>query len=333
MKRMLVFITALVVFLGVAFFTTDQTGSKTKATPTVGILQLTTHPALDAIHKGIIDELARSGYDTKKDQVKIDFQNAENDQSNLKSMSEHFQNKQVDVMVGIATPAAQALADVTTKTPIVLGAVTDPKGANLVANNQKPGANITGVSDQAPLQAQLQLIKTLMPDLKTLGVLSTSSDDSAQTQVRKLAKIVAKDPSLTLKKYTVTSTNDVNQVAGTMVNEVDAVYVPTDNTIASAMQTLVQVANAKDKPVFPAVDTMVKDGGLATVSINQYRLGRETGKMVAAILKGKAQPATTPIKFIKDGDLIINMKAAQRLHIQVPEKLVQEAKDKGELIQ
>lgn len=330
---MLVFITALVAFLVTAFFTTGGTGSKTTQTPTVGILQLTTHPALDAIHKGIIDALAEEGFSKKQHTLKVDFQNAENDQSNLKSMSERFQNENVNVMVGIATPAAQALADVTRQTPIVLGAVTDPKGANLVQNNQKPGANITGVSDQAPIQAQLNLMKKILPNLKTLGVLSTSSDDSAQTQVRKLEQIVAKDPTLTLKKYTVTSTNDVNQVAGTMVSEVDAVYVPTDNTIASAMQTLVQVADSKQKPVFPAVDTMVKDGGLATVSINQYRLGRETGKMVADILKGKSKPATTPIEFIKDGDLVINLKAARKLNIQIPKELIDQAKEKGELIQ
>ncbi|MFD1672930.1 tryptophan ABC transporter substrate-binding protein [Agrilactobacillus yilanensis] len=333
MKRMLVFIAALLAFLVAAFFMTGKTSQKIAETPTVGILQLTSHPALDAIHKGIVSELAKAGYSEKKHTLKIDFQNAENDQSNLKTMSERFKDENVDVMVGIATPAAQALADVTTTTPIVLGAVTDPMGAGLVKHNKKPGANITGVSDQAPIKAQLDLIKQIMPNLKTLGVLSTSSDDSAQTQVRKLKAIVAKDPQLTLKTYTVTSTNDVNQVAGTMVNEVDAVYVPTDNTIASAMQTLVQVANSKDKPVFPAVDTMVEDGGLATISINQYRLGQETGKMVAAILKGQSTPATTPINFIQTGDLVINLKAAQKLNIQIPQNLIDQAKAKGELIQ
>ncbi|WP_416353291.1 tryptophan ABC transporter substrate-binding protein [Agrilactobacillus fermenti] len=333
MKRMLTFIGALVIFLSVAFVMATKQQQQRAQTPTVGILQLTTHPALDAIHRGLVAELKAQGYSPQKGNIKIDYQNAENDQSNLKTMSERFTNHHVSVMVGIATPAAQALADASTRIPIVLGAVTDPKGANLVQDNVHPGGNVTGVSDQAPIKAQLQLIQKLQPNLKTMGVISTSSDDSAQTQVRILKRLVAKETSLKLKTYTITSTNDVNQVAETMMNQVDAVYVPTDNTIASAMQTLVQVGNAKKVPIFPAVDTMVKDGGVATISINQYRLGRQTGKMVVNILRHHQNPATTPVKFIKKGDLVINLKAAHKLGIQIPADLVQQAKTSGELIQ
>lgn len=331
MKRMLALIAALLIFLGVAFTTTQTAPTKHQAMPTVGILQLTTHPALDAIHKGVIAGMKQGGYTVGKN-VKVDFQNAEGDQSNLKTMSERFAAEDAAVMVGIATPAAQALADVTSKTPIILGAITDPKGAKLVKSNTQPGGNITGVSDQAPLEAQLKLIRQLMPDAKTLGVISTSSDDSAQTQAKMVTALAPKQ-GFTVKNFTVSSTNDLNQVAGEMVTQVDAVFVPTDNTIASAMQTLVQVANTKQVPVFPTVDTMVKDGGLATIGINQYHLGVETGKMVADVLSGRSKPATTPIHFEKTGQLIVNLKQAKRLGITIPQSVIDKVKQSGEVIQ
>lgn len=331
MKRLIGTIIALFLFLVIAFFSALQPVSSTsKKVPTVGILQLTTHPALDAIHKGIIAGLKTGGYIPGKT-VHIDFQNAEADQSNLKSMSDKFNNENVNLMIGIATPSAQSLANVTKKTPIILGAVTDPKGAGLVSNNQKPGNNITGVSDQAPIDAQLALMKQLMPDMKTVGILYTSSDDSATKQYQQF-KTAALNSGLKVKSATITSTNDVDQVSQTLVSSVDAVYVPTDNTVASSMQTLVKNATQAKIPVFPAVDTMVKNGGLATISINQYDLGVATGKMAADVLSGKSTPATTPINFVKKGDLVINLKTAKELNITIPQKLIDQAKSKGELI-
>ncbi|MSE21532.1 peptide ABC transporter substrate-binding protein, partial [Lactobacillus parabuchneri] len=149
-------IAVLIVILGVAFAQGNQK-QKAQAKPTVGILQLMSHPALDAIHKGIIHGLEEEGYTPGKN-IKIDFQNAQNDQSNLKTMSTKFANEDADLSIGIATPSAQALANTITHKPVILGAITDPKGAGLVKNNNKPGGNITGVSDQAPLKEQLGLI-------------------------------------------------------------------------------------------------------------------------------------------------------------------------------
>ena len=329
MKRLYGLIAILVVFLGFAFVKeSHQEAAKTKAVPTVGILQLLSHPALDAIHKGIIHGLAEEGYHVGKN-VKIDFQNAENDQSNLKTMSARFVNEDADAMIGIATPAAQALANASSTTPVVLGAITDPKGAHLVKSNVHPGNNVTGVSDQAPLASQLKLIQKIMPDMKTLGIIYTSSDDSATAQYHQFAALCKKE-HVRLKGYSIANTNDLNQVSQQMVSQVDAIYVPTDNTVASAMQTLVATATAKKVPVFPAVDTMVKAGGLATLSINQYKLGVTTGKMTAAILKGK-KPADTPIHFVRKGEMTINLKTAQKLGITLPASVVKEAKQHGEV--
>lgn len=334
-KRSYPLITAIIVlfiFLTYAFFTEkNNMESAQHKTPTVGILQLMSHPALDSIHKGIIAGLKEEGYVPGKN-IKIDFQNAQNDQSNLKTMSSKFANEDADLSIGIATPSAQALANSISDRPVILGAITDPKGANLVKNNNHPGGNITGVSDQAPLKRQLGLIKQLMPKMKTLGIIYTSSDDSAVAQYKMFKKICEQE-KVPLKAYSISNTNDLNQVAQQAVNSVDAIYVPTDNTIAGAISTLVGAAGQAKVPVFPAVDTMVKSGGVATYAVDQYQLGVATGKMSAEILKGKKKPATTPIKYFKKGKLIINLKAAKKYNINIPASLMKEAKTKGEIIQ
>ncbi|MDT1938848.1 MULTISPECIES: tryptophan ABC transporter substrate-binding protein [Carnobacterium] len=324
MKKMIGFITVLVILLSVAFVTeTKKQATKEKEIPIVGILQLTSHPALDKIYEGIMDALKEEGFVDKKN-IKIDFQNAQGDQSNLKTMSERFANEQAAVMVGIATPSAQALANASKEIPIVLGAVTDPKGAGLVADNQHPGGNITGVSDLTPIKAQFNLIKTLLPDAKKIGIIYSSSEDNSVVQ-GKQAEEEAKKSGLEPITATVSSTNDVNQVATNLAGKVDAIYVPADNTVASAMNTLISVTDAKGIPVFPAVDTMVAEGGLATVGLNQYELGKMTGKMTADLLKGKKKAATTPIEYLKHGDTIINPKKAEKLGITIPQEMLDHA--------
>ncbi|MBD9348505.1 MAG: ABC transporter substrate-binding protein, partial [Limosilactobacillus fermentum] len=180
MKRMYTLIVLLVAFLGVAFF--KEGGSLTTTSkPKIGVLTLMHHPALDQIYKGFVDELAKEGYKDGKN-VTIEYQNAQGDQSNLKTMATKLVNDHSTVLFGITTPASQALANATTKIPIVLGAVTDPKGAGLIKNDKKPGGNITGISNQAPVADQLRLVHQFMPNAKTLGIIYTSSDPSAESE-------------------------------------------------------------------------------------------------------------------------------------------------------
>lgn len=325
LKRMYTLIAIIVAFLGVAFFK-ENGGMVKHQIPRVGVLTLMHHPALDQIYKGYVHELAREGYHNGKN-IKIEYQNANGDQSNLKTMASKLVNDNSNVIFGITTPAAQAVANSTTKTPIVLGAVTDPKGAGLVKNNRHPGGNITGVSDQAPIKEQLQLIKEFMPHLKTLGVIYTSSDSSAVAGYQQIVQ-ECKKMGIKLKAYSIANSNDLNQVSEQMVSQVDAVIVPTDNTIAGAMQTLVKNANAANKPVFPAAGTMVKQGGVATYSVNQYDLGVQGAKMTVAILKGK-NPANMPIKFVTHGEPVLNLKQAKKLGLTVPKHFEQEAAKKG----
>ncbi|WCT59752.1 tryptophan ABC transporter substrate-binding protein [Limosilactobacillus vaginalis] len=327
MKRMSAVIILLLGFLGIAFFT-ENGGVVKQRVPKVGVLTLMHHPALDQIYKGYVDELAKEGYHNGKN-IKIEYENANGDQSNLKTMANTLTNNNPTVLFGITTPAAQALANSTTKTPIIFGGVSNPQGAGLVKNNQHPGGNISGVSDLAPIHQQLTLIKQFVPNLKTLGVIYTSNDSSGVTGYHQIAR-ECKKMNIKLKAYSISNSNDLNQVSQQMVSQVDAVIVPTDNTVAGAMQTLVKNADAANKPVFPATDTMVKQGGVATYSVNQYKLGVMGAKMTVKVLKGE-KVGNLPIEYVRRGEPVLNLKQAQKLHLQIPAQFKHEAQTKGEV--
>lgn len=322
MKKVLAAFAAIYLFLAAALFINIKPAAQKSKEVRVGVLTLMRHPALDEIYRGYKAGLAKSGY-----KVKIDYQNANNDQSNLKTMAEKLVNSQDQVLFGITTPSSQALANATKKKPIVLGAVTDPKGAGLVKNNKRPGGNITGVSDRAPIKQQLKLIQRFLPKLQTLGIIYTSSDSSAVSGYKQIVSY-CKQMGINYKAYSISNSNDLNQVSQQMLTQVDAVIVPTDNTIAGSMQTLVKNANAAKKPVFPAAGTMVKDGGLATYSVDQYQLGLIGAKMTVQILQGK-KPGNMAIRYVEHGTPYLNLKEAKKLGIKLPASFLKEAKSKG----
>ena len=322
MKKVLAAFAAIYLFLAATLFINIKPAAQKSKEVRVGVLTLMRHPALDEIYRGYKAGLAKSGY-----KIKIDYQNANNDQSNLKTMAEKLVNSQDQVLFGITTPSSQALANATKKKPIVLGAVTDPKGAGLVKNNKRPGGNITGVSDRAPIKQQLKLIQRFLPRLKTLGIIYTSSDSSAVSGYKQIVSY-CKQMGINYKAYSISNSNDLNQVSQQMLTQVDAVIVPTDNTIAGAMQTLVKNANAAKKPVFPAAGTMVKDGGLATYSVDQYQLGLIGAKMTVQILQGK-KPGNMAIRYVENGTPYLNLKEAKKLGTKVPSSFLKEAKSKG----
>ena len=329
-KKLIGVLAVLAIFIVMSFIK-DNHAQKKRITeneiPTIGILQFVSHPALDDIYKGLVDELEKQGFKDGKT-AKIVFQNGQADQSKLTSMSQHLLNEGSDVLVGIATPAAQALANQTTEVPIVLGAISDPKSAGLVRDNQKPGGNITGVSDQSPVKAQLDLVKEILPGKKKMGILYSSAEDNSAYQVEKITK-EAKKNQFEVKSYAVPSTNEIAQMMQVIAKEVDFVYLPTDNTMANAMQTIVDIANTNKLPIIPSVDSMVEQGGLATVGINQYDLGTQTGKMVASILKKESEPKDTPIYTFETGDTIVNQEQADFLGINIPKSILEKATIKG----
>jgi len=283
----------------------------------VGILQFTAHPALDAINKGIVSELADNGY-VVGNNLELTQLNAQGDQSNLQTMATKLSAQNNDVNVGIATPAAVPLANTIKDTPVLFAASTNPVGAKLVKSMNHPDGNVSGVSDQAPLPAQLELIQKFVPKLQTLGIIYTSSDDAASTEAKRMDTLAQKAGFKT-KMYTISSSNDLNQTAQQLVSnhQVEAVFVPTDNTIAGAFATLLKQANEANVPIFPTVDTMVKSGGIAAVSINQTEIGRMTGRQIVEILKGK-DPKDMPVDYIKTGKVVVNQKQLESLKLELP---------------
>ncbi|MEQ9763718.1 tryptophan ABC transporter substrate-binding protein [Streptococcus jiangjianxini] len=284
----------------------------------VGILQFVTHDALDAISAGISKGLEESGYD--KDKVVIDHVNAEADQSKIQTMSKQLVANGNDVLVGVATPAAQGLANATKEIPVVMGAISDPVGAKLVSDLKHPSANVTGVSNQVPVAQEVDLITQLTPKAKTIGVLYASSEDNSQSQVDQF-ETLAKEKGLTVKTYAVPSTNEITATMSVMTGKVDAIFIPQDNTIASAMKTVAASATKVKLPVYVVDDSMVKNGGFAAVGQNQFDLGVETGKMVAQLLDGKAVK-DTPVNVINTGTPTLNLKVAKELGITIPKEIM-----------
>ncbi|MDT2595781.1 tryptophan ABC transporter substrate-binding protein [Enterococcus dongliensis] len=302
---------------------TDAATDKKTEVKTVGILQFISHPSLDQIKDGVIEGLKKEGYEDGKN-IKVEFLNGQGDQSKLNSMSQQLLEKKSDVLVGIATPAAKALANATNDTPIIMGAISDPVSAGLVKNLKKPAGNVTGVNNLTPVDQQIDMAKELFPKAKTVGMIYSSSEENSKSQIERAEKKAAA-VGYTVKKYAISSSNEIATITQQACKETDFLYIPQDNTIASAFQTLISESDKAKKPVFVSVDNMVKEGGIATVGQNQFDLGVETGKMAAAVLSGKSTPADTPVNVIDYGDMIINEEKAKELGITIPANIKEEA--------
>lgn len=324
-KNLLATIIALTVMVVVALFLTQkEQNNSTNSTEKVkiGVLQFVTHDSLDEIYKGIKAGLEEGGYTTTEN-LSIDFMNAEGDQSQVQTMSKKLVENGNELLIGIATPAAQGLANATTELPIIMGAVTDPVGANLVTDLKNPGGNITGVSDQTPVADTVSLIKEITPDAKTIGVLYSSNEDNSKIQVAEF-KAAAEEAGYTVLEYAVASSNELASTVEVASSKVDALFTPVDNTVASAFSTVVSVANKSKTPIFTSVEDMVEGGGIASVTLSQYDLGVATGKMTAKILDG-ANPADTPVQIFNEGTVVVNQKVAKELGITLSDDVINQA--------
>ncbi|MGO0042639.1 tryptophan ABC transporter substrate-binding protein [Streptococcus suis] len=324
-KNLLATIVALTVMVVAALFMTqkEQSNSSTSTEKVkIGVLQFVTHDSLDEIYKGIKAGLKEGGY-TTTDNLEIDFMNAEGDQSQVQTMSKKLVDNGNELLIGIATPAAQGLANATTELPIIMGAVTDPVGANLVTDLKNPGGNITGVSDQTPVADAVSLIKEITPDAKTIGVLYSSNEDNSKIQVAEF-KAVAEEAGYTVLEYAVASSNEIAATVEIASSKADVLFTPVDNTVASAFSTVVSVANKTKTPIFTSVEDMVEGGGIASVTLSQYDLGVATGKMAAKILDG-ANPEDTPVQIFNEGTVVVNQKVAKELGITLSDDVISKA--------
>ena len=279
----------------------------------IGILQLVQHTALDAANEGFIAALDEAGI-----QYDLDSQNASGDQSACQTVASKFANDKKDLILAIATPAAQAVAGAVTDTPVLITAVTDPTESGLVDDNQKPGGNVTGTSDLTPVKEQIDLLKQILPDAKKVGILYCSAESNSEIQAQ-MAREAIEAAGMTSQDFTVSSSNEIQTVVQSMVGKVDAIYAPTDNTIAAGMTTVGMVAGDNNLPVICGESGMVDNGGLATYGIDYYQLGYMTGQQAVRILTEGASPADMPIEYlpVEKCELTVNEETAATLGIDV----------------
>ena len=295
--------------------TTDDKSAESTDDTTykIGVLQLTQHAALDKANEGFIAALDESGI-----KYEVDQQNASGEQSACQTIAEKLVNDGNDLIYAIATPAAQAVAGVTSEIPIVLSAVTDPAESGLVASNDAPGGNVTGTSDLTPVKEQIELLKQILPDAKTVGILFCSSESNSEIQAA-MAREACEANGLEHIDFTVSSSNEIQTVVESMVGKVDVIYAPTDNTIAAGMPTVSMIATDNGLPIICGEQGMVDAGGLATYGIDHYQLGYMAGQMAVEILRDGADPATMPIGYLSADqcELSVNDETAAALGIDV----------------
>ena len=281
----------------------------------IGISQFITHQSLDATREGFVDELAKQGYVEGKN-IEIDLQNAQGEQRNLKTISQQLAESS-DVVLAIATPSAQSLANTTQTTPVIFSAVTDPVSAKLVESREHPGGNVTGTSDQSSdaISTQINLIKKVLPKAKTIGILYTQSEPNSVVQ-KDEAKRLLEEKGFTVVEKTILDSNNVKAAAESLMAEVDMVFVPTDNIISSTMETVKQVSIKHKVPVFGGSTEMVAVGGLYNYGTNYEELGRQTARMLVRVLKGE-KPENIAVELPEKLELHTNQEMADALGIDI----------------
>ena len=300
----------------------NSSGTGSNGKMKIGVVQIVQHPALDESNRGFVDALAARGL---KDKIEIDQQNAQGDQSNLRSIANRFVSGNYNLICAIST---QAMANATNQIPIICTAIADYENAKLMKSEKMPDANVTGTHDRGPLEKQVSLIREIIPNVKRIGIIYNSSEINSVVQAKRL-KEVCVPLGIDVVELTVNSVNDVQQVAeGFLGGNVEAIFIPTDNIIASSIPTLMSVANKEKIPVFGAEVGHVKSGVLASESISFYDIGKRAGQMAADILEGKKQIRDFPVEGAANSKLYINKAEMENLGIQIPKSVL----DRAELL-
>lgn len=279
----------------------------------IGVLQYVEHPSLSATRKGFIEELKEEGYVDGKN-IKIDYQNAQGDQSNLQTISQSLIEDN-DIMLAIATPAAQSLSSLTKGKPILFTAVTDPVSAKLVKSMDNVGGNVTGTSDMSPINKQVELLKKVFPNTKKVGIMYTTSERNSEVQVEE-AKKYFKEAGIETVIKGISSTNDIQDTAKSLMSQTEVIFIPTDNTIVSAINTLVDLSKETKVPVVGSDAGSVEKGVLFTYGTNYEALGRQTGKLAGRVLRGE-KVKDIDAEYPKTLNVVVNHDMAKELGIDV----------------
>lgn len=288
----------------------------------VGITQIVEHPSLDAARQGFIDRMAELGYAEGAD-VTYDIQSAQGDLATAQTIARKFQSDGVDLILAIATQTAQAAAHIIKDIPILITAVTDPVTADLVESIARPGTNVTGTSDLTPVKAQLELLKEILPNATRVGVVYNAGEVNSVVQVD-IAREAAAQLGLTLVEATAGNSSEVLQAAQSLQGRVDAIYVPTDNTVVSALESVVLVAERAKLPLIAGEADSVAKGALATIGIDYKQLGRQTADIAYRVLQGE-DPAEISVEYLEEQNVVVNLGAAQRMGVTIPESVLAKA--------
>ncbi|MHC1786090.1 MAG: ABC transporter substrate-binding protein [Christensenellales bacterium] len=287
--------------------------------PLIGVVQLVQHVALDSAYQGFVDALKANGYEDGKN-IRIDYQNAQASSDILASIADRFIAEKVDLILAIATPAAQTMAGKTETIPILGTAITDYVDSKLAKSNEEPGFNVSGTTDMNPIQDQIALLKQLVPEAKTVGLLYTGSEDNSVLQAR-IATQAIEALGMSVREVKINNSNDVQQAAISLADQVDVFYLPTDNVVASAMAIVAEVTLGKKIPVICGEAGMVDAGGTATLGISYYNLGYQTGIMAIDVLGG-ADVSKMPIQAQSEFEYRFNLENAKTIGLTIPQDLL-----------
>ncbi|MCK6261986.1 ABC transporter substrate-binding protein [Vibrio sp. ZSDE26] len=312
-------ILAAAVFASAALLSSTGVIAKTAK---VAVSQIVEHPALDATRQGLLDGLKAKGYEEGKN-LEFDYKTAQGNPAIAVQIARQFIGENPDVLVGIATPTAQALVAATRNIPVVFTAVTDPIGAKLVKQLEQPGKNVTGLSDLSPVDQHVQLIKEILPEAKSIGVVYNPGEANAVTLVDLLKKS-AKAQGFVVVEATALKSADVQSATQAIAAKSDVLYAPTDNTVASAIEGMIVAANQASTPVLGGATSYVEKGAIASLGFDYYQVGYQTADYVAAILAGE-KPGDLDVKIAKGSDLVVNASAAKQLGVTIPQTVLDRA--------
>lgn len=287
----------------------------------IGIIQPVEHPSLNQIREAIIAGLEEQGL---KDKVEIIYKDAQGDPSNINTIISSFVGDKMDIIVPIATGTAQAAAAATTEIPIVFAAVSYPVEAGLVKDMSRPEANVTGVSDAIDVRQIFDLAFELTPDIKTFGFIYNSGEVNSVAAIDQ-AKAYCREKGIDFVEATITNSSELQQAAQSLVTKADAIFTPTDNTVASAMPVLSSEAANAGIPVYTGADSMVADGGFATVGVDYTLLGRQVAEMVKRVSDGE-KVGDIPVETMREYTKIVNMTTAKNIGVEISGGLLKEIK-------
>ncbi|QQT91689.1 ABC transporter substrate-binding protein [Peptoniphilus harei] len=326
MKKILGVLSLVLLLVGCSSGSGEKT-SDSERVYKIGILQFAQHPSLDNCREGFLQGLEEEGFVEGKN-LEVDYQNAQADMGIAAQIADAFVGNKVDMVTAIATPAAMSAYNATMKTdiPVVYTAITDPVVAQVADENKNPLGNITGTSDILPVEAQLKLIRELMPEAKNLGILHTSSEANSDSMLE-IYKDLAVKYDFKVIDEAINTTADIPLATDNLLSKVDVMTNLLDNTVVNSLPTILDKANAKKIPVFGSEIEQVKMGCLGSEGIEYISLGKQTGKMAAKILRGEAKASELAYEIIEEPNLYLNSKVADELGIDIPKDLLDRASE------